>query len=202
MPEAKYAVFYASEGYTTGHPIERFNDPANFLAYDTNGAPLPRVHGFPLRVLMPGRYGLKMPKWLTRIEFVDKEYLGYWERQGWCNVGDRHAQAVIDDPHIGSTIKGQAFIITGYTIGDTSGISKVEISVDGGDQWAEVEIFSNPQPAQMWAFWKYVWQNPPKGKQILKIRATDSCGNRQTAIEKPEWPAGATGYHTIDVTVT
>ncbi len=202
LPEAKYAVFYAAEGYTTGHPIERFDDPANFLAYDMNGAPLPRVHGFPLRLLMPGRYGMKMPKWLTRIEFVDEEYLGYWERQGWSNIGDRHAQAVIDDPHTGTSIKGQTFVVTGYAIGDKSGISKVGISLDGGVDWEEVEIFSNPQPSQVWAFWKYVWQNPPKGKQTLKVRATDGCGNLQTSIEKPEWPAGATGYHSIDVTVT
>jgi DMSO/TMAO reductase YedYZ molybdopterin-dependent catalytic subunit len=202
LPEARYAVFYAAEGYTTGHPIERFDDPANFLAYDINGAPLPRVHGFPLRVLMPGRYGMKMPKWLTRIEFVNKEYLGYWEMQGWSNVGDRHTQAVVDDPHNMAKIQGETFVITGYAIGDKSGISKVEISTDGGDHWQEVEIFSNPMPTQMWAFWKYVWKNPPKGKQTLKVRATDGRRKSQSSSEHGEWPDGATGYHTIEVTVT
>ncbi len=201
LGEAKYAVFYAAEGYTTGHPLERLDDPANFLAYDMNGAPLPRAHGFPLRVLMPGRYGMKMPKWLSRIEFVDKEYLGFWERQGWSNVGDRHVQAVIDDPHTMGKIQGQTFVVTGYAIGGKSGVSKVEISTDGGDSWEPVEVFSNPQPSQMWAFWKYVWKNPPKGRQTLKVRATDGRGNVQTSIETPEWPSGATGYHTIDVTV-
>jgi DMSO/TMAO reductase YedYZ molybdopterin-dependent catalytic subunit len=200
LPEAKYAVFYAAEGYTSGHPLERFDDPANFLAYDMNGQPLPRAHGYPLRVLMPGRYGMKMPKWLTRIEFVDKEYLGYWERQGWSNAGDRHTQAVVDDPHNLAKISGQTFVITGYAIGGKTGISKVEISLDGRD-WQEVEIFSNPNPSQMWAFWKYLWNNPPKGKHSVKVRATDGRGNLQSSQEKPEWPDGATGYHCIDVTV-
>jgi DMSO/TMAO reductase YedYZ molybdopterin-dependent catalytic subunit len=200
LPEAEYGVFYATEGYTSGHPLERFDDPANFLAYDINGEPLPRAHGFPLRVLMPGRYGMKMPKWLTRIEFVDKEYLGFWERQGWSNVGDRHTQAVVDDPHNTAKISGPNFVITGYAIGGKNGVSKVEISLDGGD-WEEVEIFSNPMPLQMWAFWKYVWKNPSKGKRTVKVRATDGSGNVQTSIEKPELPDGATGYHFIDVTV-
>jgi DMSO/TMAO reductase YedYZ molybdopterin-dependent catalytic subunit len=59
-----------------------------------------RCAGFRSCVLMPGRYGMKMPQWLTRLELVDKEDLGYWERQGSSNDGDRHAQAVIDDPHM------------------------------------------------------------------------------------------------------
>jgi DMSO/TMAO reductase YedYZ molybdopterin-dependent catalytic subunit len=117
LPAAKYAVFYAAEGYTTGHPVSRFDDPANFLAYNINGEPLPRQHGFPLRVLMPGRYGMKMPKWLTRIEFVDSEYLGFWERQGWSNTGDRKTQGVIDDPSNLSRITGDTFVVTGYATG-------------------------------------------------------------------------------------
>jgi DMSO/TMAO reductase YedYZ molybdopterin-dependent catalytic subunit len=107
-------VFYAAEGYTTGHPLEPFEDPTNFLGYEMNGTPLSRVHGFPLRGLMPGRYGMKMPKWLTRIEFVNKEYFGYWEMQGWSNVGDRRTQAVLDDPHNLAKIKGETFVVTGY----------------------------------------------------------------------------------------
>jgi DMSO/TMAO reductase YedYZ molybdopterin-dependent catalytic subunit len=202
LPGAKYAVFYAAEGYTTGHPIERFADPANFLAYDMNGAPLTHQHGFPLRVLMPGRYGMKMPKWLHRIEFVDKEYLGFWEWQGWSNVGDRHIQAAIDDPSNLAKISGDAFVITGYAIGDESGVSRVEISTDGGNHWQEVEIFSNPMPSQVWALWKYVWRNPPKGKHTIKVRATDGRGKVQTSLEHGEWPDGATGYHSVEVTVT
>lgn len=206
LPEAKYAVFYAAEGYTTGHPIERFQDPANFLAYEINGEPLPRQHGFPLRVLMPGRYGMKMPKWLTRIEFVNKEYLGFWEWQGWSNKGDRQTQAVLDDPRNlekleQAKISGGTFVVTGYAIGDKSGVSKVEISTDDGDRWEEVEIFSNPEPSQVWAFWKYVWKNPAKGKHTLKVRATDGHGKVQSSLERGEWPDGATGYHTIEVSV-
>ena len=108
-PNAKYAILYAAEGYTTGHTIERLMRAANFLAYDMDGEPLTRIHGFPLRVLMPGIYGMKTPKWLTRIELVDKSHLGYWEWMGWSDTGERQLQSVIDDPHEARADRGAKF---------------------------------------------------------------------------------------------
>jgi len=131
-PAAKYAVLYAAEGYTTGHTVERILRPDNFLAWEMNGEPLPRIHGFPLRIFLPGKYGMKMPKWLTRIELADKEYLGYWEQQGWSDSADRQIQAVIDDPREHARISGANFVITGWAVADDAGVSRVEISTDGG----------------------------------------------------------------------
>jgi DMSO/TMAO reductase YedYZ molybdopterin-dependent catalytic subunit len=200
-PNAVYAVLYATEGYTTGHLVKRLLDPGNFLAYEMNGEPLAHEHGFPLRIFLPGKYGMKMPKWLTRIEFVDHGYLGYWEQQGWSNEAERQLRAVVDDPRDAAQISGQSFVVTGYAVSDASGISRVEISIDGGRTWQPIEIFSNPLPAQVWAFWKYVWANPPKGKHTIEVRATDGRGRLQTAERSGEWPAGATGYHTLTVEV-
>jgi DMSO/TMAO reductase YedYZ molybdopterin-dependent catalytic subunit len=200
-PSAVYAVLYGAEGYTTGIPLERILRPENFLAYEMNGERLPRQHGFPLRIFLPGKYGMKQPKWLTRIEFVDKEYLGYWEYQGWSNNAERQTQSVIDDPGDGARISGGNFVITGYAVADESGVSRVEISADGGQTWQPVEIFSNPSP-YVWAFWKYVWANPPQGKHTLTVRATDGRGQVQTAARASEWPSGATGYHSVTVNVS
>jgi DMSO/TMAO reductase YedYZ molybdopterin-dependent catalytic subunit len=199
-PAAAYAVCYAAEGYTTGLPVNRILRPDNFLAWEMNGEPLPRRHGFPLRVFFTGKYGMKQPKWLTRIEFVDKEYLGYWEQQGWSNDAERNTQSVIDDPADGARISGGSFVITGYALSDESGIARVEISTDGGHDWQPVEIFSNPSPI-VWTFWKYVWANPPKGSHTLVARATDGRGRLQSAAHASEWPSGATGYHSITVHV-
>ncbi len=198
-PNAKYAILYAAEGYTTGHTTERLLRENNFLAYDMNGEPLTRVHGFPLRILLPGKYGMKMPKWLTRIEFVDKEHLGYWEWMGWSNTGERQLQSVIDDPRAGAQIEGQSFVITGWAITNDTGVAKVELSTDGGDTWSPCQIFSNPMPSQVWAFWRYVWANPPRGKHEIQVRATDAKGKLQTPSHSNEWPDGATGYHTVNV---
>lgn len=201
MPNAKYAILYAAEGYTTGHTIERLMRPANLLAYDMDGEPLTRVHGFPLRVLMPGIYGMKTPKWLTRIELVDKHHYGYWEWMGWSDTGERQLQSVIDDPHDAQKISGQSFVITGWAIANAAGVSKVEISTDAGATWNPCAIFSNPMPSQVWAFWRYVWANPPQGKHEIQVRATDGTGKLQTASRSGEWPDGATGYHTLTVAV-
>src|ERR1700688_793995 len=130
-PQAKYAALYSAEGYSTGHTLERILRPANFLAWEMNGEPLPRQHGFPLRIFIPGKYGMKMPKWLTRIEFVDKEFLGYWEWQGWSNNAERQLQAVVDDPFNGAKITGENFVITGWAIANDVGVRRVEISTDG-----------------------------------------------------------------------
>ena len=199
---AKYAILYAAEGYTTGHTIERLMREKNFLAYDMDGEPLTRIHGFPLRVLMPGIYGMKMPKWLTRIELVDKHHFGYWEWMGWSDEGERQLQSVIDDPRDGAPISGASFVVTGWAITNEVGVAKVEISTDGGATWNACQIFSNPNPSQVWAFWRYVWASPTKGKHVLQVRATDANGKLQTSSQSGEWPDGATGYHTVTVEVS
>jgi DMSO/TMAO reductase YedYZ molybdopterin-dependent catalytic subunit len=201
-PQAVYAVLYGADGYTTGHPVVQIRREPNFLAYEMNGERLNRVHGFPLRLFIPGKYGMKMPKWLTRIEFVDKEYLGYWEHQGWSNTSDRQTRAVIDDPRDAMRISGTSFVIAGYALADDAGVSRVEISTDGGQNWQPADILSNPIPSQVWAFWKYVWVNPPRGKHTIRVRATDGRGRVETAERSGEWPAGATGYHTLAVEVS
>jgi DMSO/TMAO reductase YedYZ molybdopterin-dependent catalytic subunit len=201
-PQAKYVALYAAEGYSTGHTVERILHPENFLAWEMNGEPLPRQHGFPLRILIPGKYGVKMPKWLTRIEFVDKEYLGFWEWQGWSNNAERQLQAVVDDPYDHAHVSGTNYVITGWAIANQVGVKKVEISTDDGDTWDEAQIFSNPNPTQVWAFWKYVWMNPPKGKHTIIVRATDGNGKLQVSRSSGEWPDGATGYHEVRVVVS
>ena len=201
-PAAKYAVCYGAEGYSTGLPVERILRSENFLCWEMNGEPLPRRHGFPLRIFFPGKYGMKQPKWLTHIEFVDKEYLGYWEYQGWSNNSERQIQSVIDDPREDSRISGENFVVTGYAVANEKGIAKVEISTDGGKTWDAAQIFSNPSP-YVWSFWKYVWKSPAKGKHALQARATDGAGRLQTSQRSfDEFPDGSTGYHTIDVTVS
>jgi len=201
-PNAKHAVLYAADGYTTGHTAEQLLGDKNFLAYDMNGEPLTYVHGAPLRVMMPGIYGMKMPKWLTRIELVDKNHLGYWEWMGWSNVGERQLQSVIDDPRGSEKLAGDSFVVSGWAIANEIGVAKVEISADDGTTWNACQIFSNPMPSQVWAFWRYVWANPPKGKHEIVVRATDANGMVQTSSQSGEWPDGATGYHSVKVEVT
>ena len=84
-PNVKYVVFRCADGYDVGIPIERSQMEGTILAYDMNYSPLTSKHGFPVRAIVPGLYGMMNPKWITEIELVDMVYEGYWQRLGWAN---------------------------------------------------------------------------------------------------------------------
>ena len=198
---AKYAILYAAEGYTTGHTIERLMRDGNFLAYDMDGEPLNRIHGFPLRVLMPGIYGMKTAEMADAHRARGQESSGILGMDGLVEYG-RAATAVGDrrSAREGADCRAE---FCGFRMGcdEPVGVAKVEISTDGGATWNPCQIFSNPMPSQVWAFWRYVWADPARGKHELQVRATDANGRLQTASKSGEWPDGATGYHTVGVEV-
>ncbi len=200
LPEAANAAIYAADGFSTGHPLERLMNDENFLAYRMNGVDLPVLHGYPARVFIPGKFGMKQPKWVTRIELVNKAYLGYWESRGWSNSAERRAQARFTDIRDGAKIEGKNFELTGYAVGNLAGIKTVEISFNQGKTWQPADLYSNPSNIT-WAFWKYIWVDPTPGKYKIAVRAIDGQGN----IEGPEptgiFPSGATGYEVIHVRV-
>lgn len=98
MPGAKYIVFRCSDGYDVGIPLENGMMDGTLLAYDINLAPLTTAHGFPVRAIVPGLYGMMNPKWITDIEIVDSVYEGYWQRNGWTNTADVHTNSSIVIP--------------------------------------------------------------------------------------------------------
>src|SRR5260370_34695198 len=108
-----------------------------------------RRYGLPLRCILSCKDCMKMPKWITRIELVDHEFLGFWEWQGWSNSSERQLQAAIDDPHDPARVSGTNFVITGWAVANETGVRKVEISTVGGRAWNEEPNFSNPMPSQV-----------------------------------------------------
>ncbi len=97
---AVYAAMRAADGYYTGVPVDEILRKENFLPYLMNGVPLPPTHGFPLRIFIPGKYGMKQPKWLTDIEFVNYEFKGYWEGRGWSNSAWRKVNSGFFSPRL------------------------------------------------------------------------------------------------------
>jgi DMSO/TMAO reductase YedYZ molybdopterin-dependent catalytic subunit len=87
-PEASYVMFWTDEGYATGLPLSYIRDNGIILAYGLNDMTLPDDRGFPLQLVAKSKYGYKWAKWITRIEILDHEELGYWEQRGYSNVGD------------------------------------------------------------------------------------------------------------------
>jgi len=199
--EAAHAIIYAADGFSTGHPLARLRNEENFLAYRMNGEGLPPNHGYPVRVFIPGKYGMKQPKWVTRIEFVNKAYLGFWETQGWSDLCERWAHARFTDLKDGAKISGKNFELTGYVVGNLDGVKAVEISFDGGETWQPTNLFSNPSPLT-WSFWKYIWVEPKAGEYKILVRAIDGKRRVQRYGPRDTFPDGATGQQVLKVTVT
>ena len=199
-PEAAYAVLHAADGFTSGHPIARLWNEENFLAYQMNGDDLPPNHGYPVRIFIPGKFGMKQPKWISRIEFVNKAYLGYWESKGWSEDCERWAHARFSDLKSGARLSGKNLELTGYAVGNLNGIKSVEISVDDGQSWKPTGLFSNPS-AIVWTFWKYIWVDPRPGEYMLRVRAIDGKGRVQPYDPRDIFPDGATGQQVVKVTV-
>lgn len=197
---ATHAVIYAADGFSTGHPLERLWNEENFLAYGMNSQDLPPNHGYPVRIFIPGKFGMKQPKWVTRIQLVDQAYLGYWERQGWSDTCERWAHARFTDLEDGAKIRGKNFELTGYAVGNLDGIRSVEISFDDGQTWQTTNLFSNPSPLT-WAFWKYVWVAPEPGAYHLRVRAIDGQGRVEGRGPQGTFPDGATGQQALKVNV-
>lgn len=200
LKEAAHVVIYAADGFSTGHPIARARNSENFLAYLMNGEQLPPDHGYPLRVFVPGKFGMKQPKWVTRIQFVNESYLGYWESKGWSDECERWAHARFTDLKDGARISGRSFEITGYALGNLDGIKAVEISFDDGGTWHPTSLFSNPSPLT-WSFWKFIWVNPHPDTYQIRVRAIDGKGRVEERSPRDIFPEGATGQQSFKVTV-
>jgi DMSO/TMAO reductase YedYZ molybdopterin-dependent catalytic subunit len=200
LPEATHAVIYAADGFSTGHPIERLWNEENFLCYQMNGEDIPPIHGYPVRVFIPGKFGMKQPKWVNRISFVKSSELGYWESRGWSNDCERWAHARITNPHHGAILSNREIGFAGFAIGNLDGIKGVEISFDHGKGWRSADLFSNPSPI-VWTFWKYTWVGPDRGTYKVRVRAIDGKGRVEGEAPTRIFPAGATGQQMIEIKV-
>jgi DMSO/TMAO reductase YedYZ molybdopterin-dependent catalytic subunit len=208
-PNVKYLVFRCADGYDVGIPIEKSQMEGTILAYDMNYAPLTPKHGFPVRAIVPGLYGMMNPKWITEIELVDSVYEGYWQRLGWRNNAEDNTGSTIlipdhaparqrfrkldetDDSSYGGKVP-----IAGIAFAGNRGISKVEVSTDGGTTWKTAQI-KDPLSQYTWVLWTAGYVPPNKENYKIVVRATDKTGNTQTTEMSPPFPNGATGYHTI-----
>jgi len=201
-PGATWVGFQAVDGYAESLPLNVVNgEPSILVAYELNGSPLPSSHGYPARVIIPGRYGMKGPKWLTSINLVDHESGGFWEAQGWDHNAFVRTTARFDVPRDGDTIRHGAVQLAGVAFAGTRGIGRVEYSTDGGQTWAPAS-FKAPLSELTWVLWTADWTPAGEGGFTLKVRATDGSGALQDATSRMSYPAGATGYHTIRVDVS
>ena len=178
------------------------SDERIMLAYAWDGRPIPFDHGFPLRIWIPDRFGMKQPKWITGIEVIGEYRPGYWVERNWDEVARVHATAVIDTVAIDAVIEeGNSRLVPvgGIAYAGARGISKVEVRVDGGDVWHEAQLRS-PLSETTWVIWRYDWPFE-EGLHEFEVRCVEKDGTPQVEEVNPPRPSGATGIHEKHVNV-
>jgi DMSO/TMAO reductase YedYZ molybdopterin-dependent catalytic subunit len=195
--EPQRLAFFGHDGYSDSFEIEKAMEPTTIIAYLMNGEPLTDKHGFPARLIVPGKYGIKNGKWLRRLELVD-DFEGFWQARGWTNEGTIKTMSAFERPTDRSVLDGGIQEIGGVAFAGTRGISKVEVSMDGGETWLDVDDLQAAGPLS-WTIWRMTWEPPSSDAYRLVVRATDGEDTLQTEDEADPVPDGSSGYHRIVV---
>ena len=205
MADARRVRLFGVDNYTDTIPLEKALDPATLLVWEMNGRSLPDRHGYPLRAIVPGYFGEKHVKWLTRIELTGDDAKGFYETQGWGPDFMTPTRSRIDAPDHESRLSlGQLsgpIEVKGIAFGGDRGISRVEISDDDGETWTDANIHYAGTKLT-WALWSYEWQPDGPDDYTLVVRATDGESAVQEWEEDRSPYSGVTGFHKIIVHVT
>jgi hypothetical protein len=188
------------DGWTAGMPMAWVMDPSRepMIAVAMNGEPLPRQHGYPARLIIPGLFGyVSATKWLSELELTTWEtFDGYWVPLGWAKEGPILTQSRIDTPS--GTVNAGPMPIAGVAWAPDRGISKVEIGID--DVWYDA-MLSTPISDATWVQWLHRWDATP-GEHRLTVRATDGTGILQDMNHSRPAPDGARGWDSVLINVT
>jgi DMSO/TMAO reductase YedYZ molybdopterin-dependent catalytic subunit len=184
--------------FARGLPLRKALEPEVLLAYRMNGEALSVSHGFPLRAIVAGWYGMASVKWLQRIVVTDRPFHGYdhtadysiWERRdglpNLISLSAMEVKASIARPVAGEVLPaGKAYPIHGAAWAGESDITKVEVSTDGGTTWTAARFVDEVTPF-CWRRWDYAWEKPHAGNHQLLARATDRRGRSQPTQRDPD----------------
>jgi DMSO/TMAO reductase YedYZ molybdopterin-dependent catalytic subunit len=200
-PGADMVLSRSTDGFTAGTPLEVLTDDRDaMVAVGMNGSVLPLEHGFPARLIVPGLYGfVSATKWVSTLKvtrFADD--VAYWSSRGWSDHGPIKTSSRIDTPRANRTVPAGHVAVGGVAWAPHAGISRVQLRVDDGP-WQDAQLAPGIS-ADTW----YQWVAHPelgRGQHRLQVRAFDGGGTPQTAQQAPVAPDGASGYHTISITV-
>lgn len=206
QPAATAILWEAADGYTESIPLQVALDPDSWIAYEMGDAPLPPEHGAPARVLIAGRFGMKQPKWVTRMHLAATVPQGYWEERGWDEQAIVRTMSRIDFPLPGDTVPvGSAFRAYGIANAGDRGVRAVQISADGGTTWQNAQlddVHAAPFGPLSWILWRAEVTVAEAGPARLVVRAIDGTGAVQSGDETSALPSGSTGWHAVRVLAT
>lgn len=186
-------VFRALDGFYTSVPLATALDERAFIAFEMNDRPLPREHGYPARVLLPGKYGMKQAKWLESIEVTSEWVRGYWENQGWSYDCDIRMTSRIDSC---LPAGDENYRLAGIALCGAQAVGQVEVSLDGGSSWQAVRLTSPALP-DAWSSWEFLFRPRRRGEQLISTRVQDAAGRRQEESYSGNFPSGSTGLHRV-----
>jgi DMSO/TMAO reductase YedYZ molybdopterin-dependent catalytic subunit len=202
QPAADQLVGRSVDGWTAGMPVEWVMDQSRIpmIAVGMNDEPLPRAHGYPARLIVPGLYGyVSATKWLTELELTRFDlFKAYWVPLGWAERAPILTQSRIDVPTHRARLHAGSTPIAGVAWAPDRGIQGVEVQVDGG-AWQPATL-SAPISDATWVQWLFRWDATPGEHQVV-VRAIDGTGEVQTERRSRPAPDGARGHHTITVSV-
>jgi DMSO/TMAO reductase YedYZ molybdopterin-dependent catalytic subunit len=195
-------AFLSIDEFSASLPPEVADDPETIVAYEMNGEPLPREHGYPARLLVPGRYGMKNPKWLTAIRALPQDYLGWYEQRNWNKDGLVKTMARIDVPVDGALLESGAQRVAGIAYAGARGIQLIEFSIDNGLTWQEAPLLEPASGKDTHVRWQGMFDLEPEVSLTIVVRATDGGGEVQASQFTLPQPDGASGWHAIHVSST
>ncbi len=198
-PSVVSLAFLATDEFSAGLPAEAASDPDTLVVYAMNDQVLLREHGYPARLLVPGRYGMKNPKWLASIRALDQQYVDWYEQRSWNRDGVVKTMGRIDVPVNGATLAAGQQRIAGIAYAGNRGVANVEFSADGGQTW-QMAGFLEPAPGKdTMVRWEGTFTVAPGTTVNLVERVTDGTGAVQPDDFSLPQPDGASGRHSIDV---
>ena len=193
-------AFHGADSFVDTFSFDKAMEPTTLVAYEMNGAPLEDRHGFPARIIVPGLVGEKNVKWITRIQVVDRDVKGFYERQGWGPDFTVPTRSRFSGPAFDQPLPRTAPIrLQGIAFAGDRGVSGVEVSVDDGASWQTAHIDYDSSPLA-WVLWSYRWRPPGAGEYPLLVRATDGRGQLQDPGPVGP-PMAARGYHRVTARV-
>jgi DMSO/TMAO reductase YedYZ molybdopterin-dependent catalytic subunit len=197
--DATFVAALSADEYTSGLPLDAVMHPEAVLAYEMNGEVLPREHGYPVRLLIPDRYGMKNAKWVVGLRVMRREFIDWYGQRNWNKDGTVQTIARIDLPPPATEFAPGDYNIAGIAYAGARGIDRVEFSTDSGETWHTADFLEPPVARDMWVRWIARFSLPSDAHLTLMARAYDGTGVLQPqAFSLPE-PDGSTGWPMLEV---
>jgi DMSO/TMAO reductase YedYZ molybdopterin-dependent catalytic subunit len=189
----------AADEFSTALPLDAALAPDTLLVYEMNGQVLPREHGYPARVLVPGRYGMKNAKWVVALRALSREFVDWYGQRSWSRQAIVKTMTRIDYPAPGAVLPPGEHRIAGIAYAGDRGVSRVEYSADEGSSWHVAELLEPRAGRDTWVRWEGRFTLPDYARLTLVARATDGLGVLQIEEFSLPQPDGASGWYTTEV---